>query len=67
MCAEDAPIFLQVRYNIDYNSKSIWFYEKPLGKNGNAKMESSHFNFPRCYIVELCLHLYALILVNILR
>ena len=32
MC-EDAPLFLQVRYNIDYNSEIIRFYDKPLGKN----------------------------------
>ena len=40
MCEDDAPLFLQVRYNIDYNSEIIWFYEKPLGKNSIGQFMS---------------------------
>ena len=32
-CAEESPLFLQVRFNIDYKTEKIWYYEKPLGKN----------------------------------
>ena len=34
MCCDQSPFFLAVRYNIDnYNSESIWYHPKPLGKN----------------------------------
>ena len=33
MCHDDSPLFLAVRYNIDYNTESIWYHAKPLGKN----------------------------------
>ena len=33
MYHDDSPLFLAVRYNIDYNTESIWYHAKPLGKN----------------------------------
>jgi len=33
MCNEESPLFLQVRYNVDFKSENIWYYDKPLGKN----------------------------------
>ena len=40
MCEDDAPLFLQIRHNIDYNSETIWFYDKPLGKNSIGQFMS---------------------------
>ena len=33
MCEDEAPLFLQVRYNIDINSELVWYCGKALGKN----------------------------------
>ena len=40
MCEDDAPLFFQVHYNIDYNSEIILFHEKPLCKNSIGQFMS---------------------------
>ena len=41
MCEDDdAPLFLQVRYNIDFHSEIVLFYEKPLSKSNIGQFMS---------------------------
>ena len=40
MCQDDSPLFLQVRYNVEYTSNKIWYFPKPLGKNSVGEFMS---------------------------
>ena len=33
MCKDDSPLFLAVKYNINYLCEREWYYPRPLGKN----------------------------------
>ena len=40
MKSPNSPLFLQCKYNIDYNKDQIWYYSRGLGKNSIGKFLS---------------------------